>query len=146
MASPKTLPTDQSVESFLDSVGDGRKRADSYAILDIMKQITQAEPQMWGSSIIGFGSYHYVYASGREGDWPLVGFSPRKQNLTLYIMPGFDEYAVLLEKLGKHNLGKACLYIKRLADVDLPTLKELIRQSVEHMRETNPPGQASPDR
>src|SRR4030066_730260 len=99
MASPKTLPTDQSVESFLDNVGDDRKRADSYAILDIMKQITQAEPQMWGSSIIGFGSYHYVYASGGEGDWPLVGFSPRKQNLTIYIMPGFEAYEGLLTNL-----------------------------------------------
>src|SRR4030066_1326584 len=133
MASPKTLPTDQSVESFLDSVGDGRKRADSYALLDMMKQITQAEPQMWGSSIIGFGSYHYVYASGREGDWPLVGFSPRKQNITIYIMAGFVQYEELLGKLGKHTRSKSCLYIKRLSDIHLPILGELIQESVNYM-------------
>jgi uncharacterized short protein YbdD (DUF466 family) len=93
---------------------------------------------MWGSSIVGFGSYRYKYASRREGDWMLVGFSPRKQNLTLYIMAGFDDYDALLEKLGKHSTGKSCLYIKRLSDVHQPTLKKLIQQSVKHMKQTNP--------
>ena len=94
---------------------------------------------MWGSSIVGFGSYHYKYASGREGDSFLTGFSPRKQNLTLYIMAGFDQYEELLKKLGKHTTGKSCLYIKRLENIDLPTLKALIQQSVNHMTETNKP-------
>jgi hypothetical protein len=92
---------------------------------------------MWGDSIVGFGSYHYRYASGREGDWFVTGFSPRKQNLTLYIMAGFDNYDHLLQNLGKHKTGKSCLYIKRLEDVDLDTLRELVSQSVQHMNETN---------
>jgi hypothetical protein len=98
-----------------------------------MKKITKAEPKMWGSSIVGFGSYHYKYASGREGDWPITGFSPRKQNLTLYIMPGFARYGELMKKLGKHKTGKACLYINSLDDIHLPTLKELVKQSVQYM-------------
>jgi hypothetical protein len=92
---------------------------------------------MWGSSIIGFGNYHYVYASGREGDYFLTGFSPRKQNLTLYIMAGFDQYDELMKKLGKYKTGKSCLYIKKLEDIDLSTLRELVKQSVEHMAQTN---------
>ena len=91
---------------------------------------------MWGASIIGFGSYHYKYASGREGDWFVTGFSPRKQNLTLYIMSGFDEYGKLLQKLGKHKTSKACLYINRLSDISLPTLRELVKLSVEHVAKT----------
>ncbi|MBV7338085.1 DUF1801 domain-containing protein [Chloroflexi bacterium TSY] len=102
-----------------------------------MKEVTGEEPQMWGTSIIGFGSYHFKYASGREGDWMLVGFSPRKQNLTLYIMPGFENYDELLGNLGKHKTGKSCLYINKLADVDQGVLKKLVKQSVDHMRETN---------
>lgn len=140
MAELKTKPTAQSVESFLSRISDDQKREDCFTLLELMKQVTKTEPQMWGSSIVGFGSYHYTYASGREGDWPLTGFSPRKQNLTLYIMAGFDQYDELLKNLGKHTVGKSCLYIKRLADVDLPTLTELIRQSVTHMRQTNAPG------
>jgi hypothetical protein len=101
-----------------------------------MKQVTKAEPRMWGSSIVGFGSYHYKYESGREGDWFVTGFSPRKQNLTLYIMPGFESYGGLLGKLGKHKTGKSCLYVNTLEDVHLPTLKALIRQSVKHMNKT----------
>ena len=138
MAEPKTQPTDQSVEDFLNAIPDEPKRADAFAVLKLMKQITRAEPQMWGSSIVGFGRYRYQYASGREGDWPLVAFSPRKQNLTLYIMAGFEGYADLLKKLGKFKTGKACLYVNKLADVDLPTLKELVKQSVKHMKATNP--------
>ena len=99
-----------------------------------MKQATKAEPKMWGSSIVGFGSYHYKGASGREGDWMLVGFSPRKQNLTLYIMAGFDRYDQLMKKLGKFSTGKSCLYIKKLADVDKKVLKELVGESVQYMK------------
>lgn len=133
MAKLKTQPNDQDVVTFLNGIADEKKRRDCFAILNLMKDVTQAEPVMWGDSIVGFGSYHYCYESGREGDWFLTGFSPRKQNLTLYIMSGFDQYDALLGNLGKHTTGKACLYIKRLDDIDLPTLKELVRGSVEHM-------------
>ena len=132
MAEPKTTPNNQSVEQFLKRIADERKRQDCFALLELMKQVTQAEPRMWGSSIVGFGSYHYKYASGREGDSPLIGFSPRKQNLTLYLMGGFEQHEALLQKLGKHTTGGACLYIKRLDDINLPTLKKLIQQSVKH--------------
>lgn len=137
MAELKTQPTDQSVEAFLDGIEDEKKRQDSYTILELMKQVTQSEPVMWGDSIIGFGSYHYKYASGREGDSPLTGFSPRKRDITLYIMSGFDQYEGLLAELGKHKTGKACLYIRKIEDIDLDTLRELVRQSVEHMVERN---------
>lgn len=102
-----------------------------------MREVTGEEPSMWGTSIVGFGSYRYTYASGREGEWPLTGFSPRKQNLTLYIMSGFDSYADLLADLGKFKTGKSCLYINKLEDVDLDTLRELISQSLKHMEESN---------
>ena len=128
MAENKTVPTDQKVEDFLNTVEDERKRKDSFTILELMKQVTGLEPQMWGSSIVGFGTYRYKGASGRTGDWMLTGFSPRKQNLTLYGMGGFGPHHDLLQKLGKHSLGKGCLYIKRLDDVDLPTLKRVMEQ------------------
>ena len=137
MAELKTRPTDASVEAFVQSVADEARRADCLAVLRLMKAVTGAEPRMWGGSIVGFGQYHYRYASGREGDWFLVGFSPRKNDLTLYIMAGFEQYEALLARLGKFKLGKSCLYIKRLADVDTGVLKELIAASVQHMRETN---------
>ena len=137
MAELKTKLSDASVEVFLDGIADEAKRRDSYAILAMMQEVTGVEGKMWGDSIVGFGSYHYKYASGREGDWPLVGFSPRKQNLTLYIMSGFEQYDQLLQRLGKHSTAKSCLYIKRLADVDLAVLRELVKLSVEHMVSTN---------
>lgn len=133
----KTQPTDSSITDFLDSVEDEQKRADAYAIMELMREVTGETPQMWGDSIVGFGSYHYVYESGREGDWFLVGFSPRKRNLTLYIMSGFDEYDGLLDRLGKHSTGKSCLYVKRLSDVEEDALRELVQKSVQHMRHTN---------
>ncbi|HEX9652685.1 MAG TPA: DUF1801 domain-containing protein [bacterium] len=136
MAELKTKPTDQSVVKFLNGITDAKRRQDCFTILDIMKQITKSEPRMWGPRIVGFGNYHYKYESGREGDWFLAGFSPRKQNLTLYIMAGFAEYDELLKKLGKHKTGKSCLYINKIADVHLPTLKKLIQQSVKHMSKT----------
>lgn len=137
MAEVKTRPTDRSVEAFLEGIEDEKKRRDSYTVLALMKQVTQLEPVMWGDSIIGFGSYHYRYASGREGDSPLTGFSPRKRDMTLYIMSGFDRYEALLAELGKHKTGKACLYIRKIEDIDLGVLKELVRQSVEHMVQGN---------
>jgi hypothetical protein len=138
MAELKTKPTQKSVVEFLNQVSDVVKRKDSFTILELMKEVAQEPPVMWGEAIVGFGSYHYRYASGREGDMPLIGFSPRVQNLTLYITTGFDQFGELLQKLGKHSTGKGCLYIKRLDDIDLPTLRELVRQSVEHMKRTNP--------
>lgn len=137
MAELKTQKNDGSVTDFLNQVENEKKRADSFAILELMEAVTGEEPKMWGTSIVGFGDYHYKYASGREGDWFLTGFSPRKQNLTLYIMSSFSEIDPLLQKLGKHTTGKGCLYIKKLEDVDQEVLKELISQSVEHMKATN---------
>ncbi|HZY30911.1 MAG TPA: DUF1801 domain-containing protein [Candidatus Methylomirabilis sp.] len=139
MAELKTKVNKANVEKFLNTIKDEKKREDSFTVLELMKQVTKAEPRMWGSSIVGFGSYHYKYASGREGDWFLTGFSARKQNLTLYIMAGFEEYEELLRKLGKHTTGKACLYIKSLEDVHVPTLRKLVQQSVKHMASTNAP-------
>ncbi|HEX6385483.1 MAG TPA: DUF1801 domain-containing protein [Anaerolineae bacterium] len=137
MAEPKTRPNDESVEAFLNSVEDEKKREDAFALLELMKEVMGEEPVMWGDSIVGFGSYHYRYASGREGDSPLTGFSPRKRDLTLYIMAGFDQYDDLLERLGKFKTGKSCLYVKRLEDVNLDVLRELVRQSAEHVAATN---------
>jgi len=137
MTELKTKRNKGDVETFLNSVPDDKKRQDSFTVLELMKQVTGKKPEMWGDSIVGFGSYHYKYASGREGDWFLTGFSPRKQNLTLYIMSGFDEYEQLLGKLGKHSTGKSCLYIKKIEDVDMDVLKELVKKSVEHMKKTS---------
>jgi hypothetical protein len=137
VAELKTQKTDASVEHFLNGVAHERRRKDSFAVLELMRQVTGEEPAMWGPSIVGFGSYRYRYKSGREGEWMLVGFSPRKQSLTLYIMSGFEGYEALLDRLGKHKTGKSCLYINKLDDVDLETLRELVRQSVKHVAETN---------
>lgn len=138
MAELKTQENDASVEDFLNGIPDERKRADAFKIMQIMQEISGEPPRMWGDSIVGYGHYHYRYASGRTGEWPLVAFSPRKQNLTLYIMSGFDQYDELRAALGKHKVGKSCLYINKLADVDEATLREMVRQSVDHMRATNP--------
>jgi hypothetical protein len=116
--------------SFLEKVEPEQKRADCYAILDLMKEVTKSEPFMWGDSIIGFGDYHYKYASGREADWFSAGFSPRKQNLTLYLMSGFRGYEETLSRLGKYSTGKGCLYIKKLDDINRSVLEELVRASV----------------
>lgn len=126
----KTKVNEASVEGFLNSVTDDQKREDCFEILRLMKQVTKEAPKMWGSSIVGFGSYRYKGASGREGDWLLTGFSPRKENLTLYIMGGFDLHKDLLKKLGKHKTSVGCLYIKKLDDVDKKVLKELVAESV----------------
>ena len=130
MSDLKTRPTRQSVEAFLRGVPDEGRRRDCRTLVQIMRQITKCEPQMWGSSIVGFGNLHYVYASGREGDWFQTGFSPRKQNLTLYLTTGFEGAGELLQTLGKHKRTGSCLYLRSLDDVHLPTLKRLIRASV----------------
>ena len=130
MAEPKTRPTRSSVGAFLKTVPEEDRRRDCLAIVKIMKKATNAEPRMWGPSIVGFGTYHLKYASGRGGDWPLTAFSPRKNDLTLYIMGGFGRYQALMSRLGKYKNGKACLYIKKLADVDMEVLKELVATSV----------------
>ena len=131
----KTKVNQASVEGFLNSVIDEQKRADCFEILRLMEQVTNEQPKMWGSSIVGFGSYRYKGASGREGDWLLTGFSPRKDNLTLYIMGGLDIHEDLLKKLGKHKTsGGGCLYIKRLDDVDKKVLKELVARSVKTIK------------
>ena len=130
MSELKTKQHDGDVNEFLDAVENPRRREDSRRVLELMREVTGEPPKMWGSSIVGFGSYHYRYASGREGDWMLTGFSPRKQNLTIYIMPGFSDFTDLLAKLGKHRTSKSCLYLNKLADIDLEVLAELVRESV----------------
>ena len=134
MAEPKTKKTRASVKAFIQDVENPRRREDCAAVVEIMQDITGEKPAMWGTSIIGFGSYTYQYASGRSGDWPITGVSPRKQALTLYIMTGFDGSEALMKKLGKHKTGRSCLYINKLEDVHLPTLKTLIRKSINAMR------------
>lgn len=135
MAEQKTKPTEQSVESFLDTIADESVRDDCASLIKLMKKVTGAKPKMWGASIVGFGQYHYKYESGHEGDSCLTGFSPRKQNISVYVMPGFTGQTDLLNKLGKHKAGKGCLYIKRLADVDVKVLEKMIDHSVKHLRD-----------
>jgi hypothetical protein len=136
MAELKTKLNDQNVVDFLNRIPDEKKRQDSFKIMDLMREVTGEEPKMWGDSIVGFGNYRYKYASGREGDWMLTAFSPRKQNLTLYIMSGFDHYPELMGKLGKYKTGKGCLYINKLEDVDLATLRELVEESIDYLKKT----------
>lgn len=134
MAELKTKATKASVAAFLRTVDDERKRNDAREVMALMKDVTGKRPKMWGPSIVGFGSYHYRYGSGREGDWPVTGFSPRKQYLTIYIMPGFSRYAPLMKKLGKYKTGKSCLYLKNLDDVDRKVLRRLVARSVTDMK------------
>ena len=134
MAEMKTKLTDASVDKFLSAVKDEGARADCYQIIEIMKSATKAEPKMWGSAIVGFGDYHYKYESGRENDWFQVGFSPRKQNLTVYLMGGLQDQDELLSKLGKYTTGKGCLYIKKLEDIDTKVLKKLVSESVKRLK------------
>ncbi len=134
MAELKTKETKMSVTKFLGKVEDEQKRRDSKKILELFKQVTKEAPKMWGDSMIGFGRFHYKSDSGREGDWFRTGFSPRKQNLTIYITPGFEKYESMMKQLGKHKTGRGCLYIKKLEDVDTKVLKELIKQSFQYMK------------
>ena len=134
MPQNKTLPTAASVADFLAAVPNARRREDGKILLEMMRDITGIEPQMWGPSIIGFGSYHYKYESGREGDMPMIGFSPRSRSLSLYIMDGFDDHDELLSRLGKHRKGASCLYVNKLADVDTAILRQLITRSFENTK------------
>lgn len=137
MVELKTKQTDSSVSEFLSGISDENVKRDCDTLVKIMKQVTRADPKMWGSSIVGFGKRQYKYESGRELDWFQIGFSPRKQNLTLYIMPGFAKYQELMKRLGKHKTGKSCLYIKSLDDIDKSVLEELIRESVKHLSKSD---------
>lgn len=139
MAELKTKPTAASVSGFINAIEDDQIRKDSKAIAALMSKLTKAKPKMWGTGLVGFGSYRYKYASGREGDWMLTAFAPRKKNITLYIMPGFDGQAALMKKLGPHSGGMSCVHIKRLSDLHLPTLKKLIELSVKKLIERSTP-------
>jgi hypothetical protein len=134
MAENKTKPTSKSVASYLAEIEDPLRRADCLSLASMMEEISGSKPKMWGESIVGFGNYRYKYASGREGDWFLAGFSSRKQSLTLYIMGYLEFYTDILEDLGKHKHGKGCLYIKRLSDIDLNVLRTLISTSIERLK------------
>jgi hypothetical protein len=134
MAEPKTKQTDASVEDFIASIKDAEKQKDARALLRLMRRVTGEKPKMWGTSMVGFGKYHYRYASGREGDSFIVGFSPRAQNLTLYLMAGFEKLKTKLTKLGKHSTGASCLYVRRLADVDPDVLASIVEQAVQEAK------------
>jgi hypothetical protein len=137
MAEQKTKPTEQTVTSFLERVPDEKVKKDCFDLIQLMEKATGFPAKMWGTSIIGFGQYHYKYESGHEGDSCLAGFSPRKQNISLYVM-GFDNRPALLEKLGKHKAAKGCLYIKRLSDIDQQVLEQLVKDSVAYLQEKYP--------
>lgn len=134
MAELKTKPTKASVKAFIDSIEDGQKRADARKVASMMRRATGARAKLWGASIVGYGSYKYTNTKGKDFEWMLTGFSPRKQALTVYIMPGFANFERLMSKLGKYKTGKSCLYIKRLSDVNEKILEQLIGRSVQHMR------------
>jgi hypothetical protein len=134
MAAIKTRKTGGDVQTFLKSVSDRKRKDDTLQVLALMKKLTGCEPAMWGPSIVGFGDFRYRYANGTENDWFLTGFSPRKQSLTLYIMTGFAKYEEILENLGKYKTGKSCLYIKKVEDVDLAVLEQLISASIAHLQ------------
>ena len=135
MAENKTKATGASVTAFINSIDDKQKRADARKVAAMMRKATGKRAKLWGPSIVGYGTYHYKYASGREGDFLMTGFSPRKQALTVYVIPGFEHFETLMNKLGKYKTGKSCLYIKRLSDVDEKILEQLINRSVKYMRE-----------
>jgi len=139
MPEPKTRPTAVPVEEFLASLTDERMREDCRTIAAMMERATRAKARMWGANIVGFDSYPQTYASGRQSDWPVIAFSPRKRNITLYIASGFAGRDELLSRLGKHSCGNVCVYIKSLDDVHLPTLRKLIADAVRHMRKKHPP-------
>ena len=136
MAELKTKPTGEDVTLFLNALSNEKKRQDSFTLIELMRQATGKEPKLWRGGIIGFGDVHYKYASGHEGDTGIIGFAPRKQNITLYLLSGFDGLESLLARLGKHKIGKGCIYINRLDDIDLPVLRELIQSSVENVRQS----------
>jgi hypothetical protein len=137
MAKTKTKPTNQSVDEFIAAFADTeQKQQDSYALIKLMQTVSGHEPYMWGPSIIGFGSYHYKYASGHEGNAPMLGFSPRKAAISLYVFTGLQEHRHLLDNLGKYKMGKACIYIKQLSDIDEKVLKTIMKESIRYLKAT----------
>jgi len=134
MAELKTKLNDESVEDFLNTIENEQQRADSFALLKMMEEISGKPAKMWGANIVGFGTYHYVYASGREGDWMLTGFSPRKASISVYLMAGFEQFDNELAGLGKHKVGKGCLYVKKLSDIDEKVLCKMIKKSIVIMK------------
>ena len=134
MTTLKTTPNNRNVQAFINTISKDTRRRDCSTLLQLFEQVTKQQAVMWGEKIIGFGSYHYKYTSGREGDWLLTGFAPGKQQLSIYIMNGFDTYQALLQKLGKHRTGKSCLYINKLADIDIAILEQILQRSVADMR------------
>lgn len=138
MAQAKTIPTEISVDSFIETVDDDKVRADCYTIINLMEKVTGEKPRMWGSAIVGFGKYAYKYESGHSGEICMTGFSPRKANISLYVLAGFPGQTELLHQLGKHKAGKGCLYIKKLADINIDVLKSLIKGSLKFLNEKYP--------
>jgi len=137
MAKNKTSETEQSVQDYLEiTLNDENKKADAFALLELMKNISGHEPKMWGPSIIGFGSYSYTYPSGHSGEAPLIGFSPRKAAISLYVFTGLDEHAHMLDGLGKFTMGKACIYVKKLSDIDIKVLLSLMKHTIKHLKKT----------
>ncbi len=138
MAKNKTVPTSDDVDVFLNTVADEKKRKDCYSMMEALKTLTGLEPHMWGPSIVGFGSYHYKYESGHEGDAPIVGFSPRKEAIVVYLLPEFEGRAALLSQLGKYKAGKSCIYIKKLEDINVAILKEMVEASIKDLKKLYP--------
>ena len=138
MGELKTKKNNTSVEAYINAVEDEKKRSDCLVVDKLMREVTGEDGAMWGAGIVGYGSYHYVYASGQEGDWMATGFAARKQALTLYIMSGFNRYDELMKKLGKYKIGKSCLYIKKLEDIDISVLRVLLSESYEHIKKKYP--------
>ena len=138
MTANKTTQNEDSVDEFLKKIEDSEKQKTSWQLLEIIKEISGKDPKMWGDSILGFGKYHYKYAPGRDGDWMRIAFSPRKQNFSIYIMDGFDNHSELMEKLGKFKAGRSCLYIKKLQDIDINILKEIMKKSLLNMEKLYP--------
>ena len=135
MSSNKTVPTKQSVTTFIDSLEDEQKKHDCYSLLKLMKEVTGSEPKIWGNGMIGFDEYHYKYSSGREGNYFKIGFSPRKKELSIYILPGLDRFRKELEGLGKYRAGKSCLYVKKLDDINLDILRKIMNKSTKLLDE-----------
>jgi len=138
MAELKTVPNDHDVAEFIAQLADEQRQAECQVLLPLMAEASGESPRMWGDAIVGYGSYHYVYPSGREGDWLMVGFSPRKRDLTIYLLSGFEPLAPWMDGLGRYKTSKSCLYLRRLEDIHLPTLTEMVRQAVAYLRRTYP--------
>lgn len=138
MAEPKTQRTEASVDAFIDAIPDEAVRQDCHTLIELMRRVTGAEPQMWGESIVGFGECPYEYANGHVDEWPCLGFAPRKRELALYVLAGVERFEDLLQRLGRHRTGKSCLYVKRLSDIDLPVLEQIATISLQYLKDVSP--------